>query len=319
MDYLQAGQKGKNDWWRYLIGIVIIILASQILSGIPLEIYFASIDTTSLTEVEYYEYMMDWDFENLGLNKNMGLAVLISGFALNLLVLFLVYRYLHQKNFMDIINGIRKIRWNKIGFGVLVWGAFLLAELFVDLLINPGDYQVQFQWSSFIPLFFVCIFLLPIQTSYEEFLFRGYLLQGIGNFSKYAIIPVVITSLLFSAGHMWNPEPAAFGYGLMFLYYFAFAFGLAVITIWDKGIEIAIGVHAINNILGALTVTYEDAVLQTDSIWQVTIHHIGWLDIMIYVLFFVLLVYAYYFWYGRKNPLPESFTNESSLAILVEE
>lgn len=300
MEYLELVKTGRNQWWAYLLGLLAIVFTVLFLGSIPLEIYFETADKSVLTEVEYYEYVLDWNFEKLGLDKNIGLFFLVCSFAIAFLVLYLVVKYLHERDFSTLINHTGKIRWNRIAFAAIVWSTLMFSDLLIDILINSDQYSLQFDFKKFIPLLLIALFWLPIQTSCEELFFRGYLLQAIGLLTKYPIIPVVATSILFALVHMWNPEVEAFGWPIMFSYYFTFAFALALLTIWDKGIEIALGVHAVNNAFGAISITYSDAVIQTDAIWNVTIKHIGWTDILIYFIFFCILIYAYYFWYIKR-------------------
>jgi hypothetical protein len=82
----------------------------------------------------------------------------------------------------------------------------------------------------------------------------------------------------------------------MFSYYFLFGFFLAILTVWDNGIEIALGIHAINNVFSALTVTYDDSVLQLDALWIMEDNFIGWGSVALYFLLFSLVLYAYYKW-----------------------
>ena len=46
-------------------------------------------------------------------------------------------------------------------------------------------------------MFFIAIIFVPLQTSLEEYVFRGYLMQGIGGIIKNKWIPLLTTSLLF--------------------------------------------------------------------------------------------------------------------------
>ena len=60
--------------------------------------------------------------------------------------------------------------------------------------------------KPFLILSLIVIFLIPIQTSWEEYVFRGYLMQGIGGIIKNKWIPLLTTSLLFGFLHYWNPR-----------------------------------------------------------------------------------------------------------------
>lgn len=299
--YLAIGRTGKNDWWRYIIGILLVLVVSNILGYIPVELYMDSADVSHLSKVEIYQHQTALNFEKLGLSNNLGLIALISGFLFGLITLFLVQKYLHKRPILSLFNSFSTIRWKRIFIGALIWGLLILVQLVVSLILYTSDYHFQFDESKFIPLLFISLLLLPIQTSFEELFFRGYFMQALGNIIKYPIIVVIITSLLFAIAHGFNPEVSAFGASKMMLYYFGFAMMAALITLLDDGIELALGMHAINNIFTALTVTEKNAVIKTDAIWEVSNASLTWWNIAVYYLMFAALIGCVYWIVWRKN------------------
>ncbi|MBT7623795.1 MAG: CPBP family intramembrane metalloprotease, partial [Flavobacteriaceae bacterium] len=127
------------------------------------------------------------------------------------------------------------------------------------------DYLFNFKLKPFLILAIISILLIPVQTSMEEYLFRGYLMQGIGAIVKNKWIPLLITSLLFGFLHYWNPEIDKLG-NLSIIFYVLTGLFLGVITLMDKGMELAIGFHAGNNVFLSLLVTADWTVFQTNSI-----------------------------------------------------
>lgn len=240
-------------------------------------------------------------FEALGLSSNLGLLTLITSFAIGIIGLIITMRLVHKRPFHTLINGYKKFRWNRVWFSILVWGSISLILFFVNVFFFDDQIYLQFKWESFIPLLLICLFFLPLQTSFEELVFRGYFQQGIARLTKYSIIPIISSSLCFAIAHMMNPEVAAYGWGVMFAYYFTFGLTLALVTVMDNGLEIALGMHAIHNIISALTITYEDAVIETDAIWMAENVTFNWLSFFIYLAFFVLFVYLCY----RRFYLPK--------------
>jgi hypothetical protein len=111
----------------------------------------------------------------------------------------------------------------------------------------------------------VSILLIPFQTSWEEYIFRGYLMQGIGAISKNKWVPLIITSVSFGLLHYWNPEVAKIG-PLLLVHYISTGLFFGIITLMDKGLELSLGFHAGNNILIALLVTADWTVFQTNSV-----------------------------------------------------
>jgi hypothetical protein len=66
--------------------------------------------------------------------------------------------------------------------------------------------------------------------------------------------------------HLANPEIALFGWSA-FLYFVVTGMFLAAITLIDKGVELAWGFHAANNLFGVLIVTNNWQVLQTNALF----------------------------------------------------
>ena len=300
--FLQLALLGKNQWWRYTIGIIVIIISLQILGYIPTDLYLNTADKSQFTATEYYEYQDNLAFEKLGLSNNIGLLTLISGFALALIVQFIVYVFLHEKKAIHIITSSSHIRWKHILFGFAVWGLLMLFLSLGQVILFAENYTVQFNWSTFFPLLVISFLVLPIQTTFEEIFLRGYLFQAVGLWSKRGIIPVMVTSLFFMILHIGNPEVEAFGWYLMLPYYFGVAFTAALISLMDEGLEIALGIHAANNIIGALTITYSEAVIKTNAIWiaHTEDYNLGTISIYFF-LFFLMIFSSYYFIKKEKS------------------
>lgn len=108
---------------------------------------------------------------------------------------------------------------------------------------------------------------MPFQTSIEELLFRGYLAQGVARWTKSRWWALIIPSVLFALMHLANPEVKEYGFWLSMPQYLIMGLMLGLISILDDGIELALGIHFINNALTALLVTHEASALQTDALF----------------------------------------------------
>ncbi len=306
MEYLKLGLLGKNQWWRYLLTFVFLFVFAVFLAYIPTELYIDSGDFSNMSSEEILHVIETDNFEAVGLDKNIGLATMLIGFFIGILVLFLCNKYLHKKQFLHLFNQQKKIRWKHFFFGFAVWGILLLISMGFDMLINTDNYNFQFNWSSFLPLLLICLLMLPIQVAFEELFVRGYVMQGLYNISKVPVVAIIGSSVLFCFLHGSNPEMDVFGWYIMVPYYLGMAVLLAIITIWDKGVELAIGVHAANNILLALTVSYKGAAIQTDSIWIKSENIINYYDIGIFYLMFLICLYACYVFINKQKLTKEA-------------
>lgn len=209
------------------------------------------------------------DFSTYGISSNLGLALMMIAFLGVFFTFALLIKPFHKRTVIETINGRNYIRKGRIWMGILVWGIILLVNLIIMLLTaKEGEIEMQFNLAKFIPLLFIVLILVPFQTSIEEILFRGYLTQGIATRTKSRWIALIVVSLLFGLMHIANPEIKEFGFWLSMPQYVLMGLMLGLISILDDGIEIAIGVHFINNAFSALFTTHSSSVLQTDAVFK---------------------------------------------------
>jgi membrane protease YdiL (CAAX protease family) len=200
----------------------------------------------------------------------------------------------------------------RVFFGFFLWfGMTILLEAF-NYFTNPEVYEYTFNAAKFLPLLVIALLLLPIQTSFEEFLFRGYLMQGIGLASSHKWIPLVITSIMFGLIHSMNPEVQEFGFGTMQVYYISAGLLLGILTVMDDGMELSLGVHAATNIYGALMVGYQGAAIQTETIFRTSDMNPGLMTVV-----FLVAAIAFIFICAKKYNWP-SFTKLMDQIILKE-
>jgi hypothetical protein len=150
------------------------------------------------------------------------------------------------------------------------WSLIVIVITILDALIHPGSYKLTFEWRAWILFLPAALILTPIQTSGEELLFRGYLLQTLGFLTKKKWILVIISGVIFAVPHFLNPEMKQ-GFVLLALFYFSFGAILALITLKSNRLEYALGIHAANNLMTVLLANYIDSALPSPSIFTATI------------------------------------------------
>jgi uncharacterized protein len=184
------------------------------------------------------------------------------------------------------------IRWRRVFAGFLVWWGMNCLLAGIEYLLDPKNFVLSFtqNWFFCLPLALV---LTPLQTSFEELLFRGYLLQGIVLVLRNRVALVIINGILFMLPHLANPELQRGG--IIAIYYFMFGAALAALTIRDNGLELPLGIHAANNLM-VLFFNAKDSVLPFPSIWQVQTPNPPIADIVLITLEFAI---AYYIFFGR--------------------
>jgi len=268
--FLELVSHEKNDLgnhlWRYVVTIIIVVIF-YIIGQIPLAIVALIKAPDPQILMEFAEKV---DFSIIGINSNIGLLLIILFFAFSLVGLLFSVKFIHRKKVLSVITTNPKIRWSRIFFAFLLWFSLSAIMEVLSYYSDPQNYIYNFDLELFIPLFFIAIFLLPIQTSFEEIFIRGYLMQGIGLIGFFRFIPLIITSILFGSLHIMNPEIDNFGLWTMMTFYVGFGLFLGIITLMDEGLEIPLGIHAANNIYASVLVTYSGGALQTDAIFKMT-------------------------------------------------
>lgn len=268
-----------HDSWRYIVGAVVIFIASQ-LGALPfvliaaLKVMGEGGDITSLDDPATLMTALD---------SNLTLFLMLLSFVIGLIAVVLIVKYLHNQPLKAATTSRKKVDWGRIWFSFLLVAIPTIVLTVVDYYSNPDDYIVQFEAVPFIILAIIAILMIPLQTSFEEYLFRGYLMQGIGVIAKNRWLPLIITSVVFGGLHFFNPEVDKLG-NIIMIYYIGTGFFLGIITLMDEGMELALGFHAGNNLIAALLVTADWTVFQTNSILKDISNPSAGFDILIPVL-----------------------------------
>lgn len=279
-------EKAGRSVVKYVIGVITVILG--LLAGYLPLIFVISRSGATFSELEKFQQTMD--FNLLGINSNYGLLLIISSFISGLFALFLVVKVLHKRSVLTIITSYKKIRWQRIFFAFSLW---LLLSGIIEIIsytVNPQDYIFSLDINLFIPLLIISLLLLPFQTSFEEIFIRGYLMQGFGLIGFYRIVPIIITSLIFGALHIANPEIENFGMPIMMAFYISFGLVLGIIAVMDDGLELPLGIHAANNIYASVIVSYSGGALQTNALFKVATIDVGFMFYGWLIISFLLLI-----------------------------
>lgn len=284
----------RKDWWLYAFG-TLIIFSGYLLGQAPLGVValWAAEQQGDLSLVQVFADTMD--FSVLGLDANMGFALALITFLGALLGLWITIRYLHNRPFVSLVNALGRIRWSRFMWGLGIWLALGIGAEAISWAINPEAYHLQFQAGPFFWLVIIALMLIPFQASFEELFVRGYLMQGIGLGTHSRVFAMISTSVLFAALHLMNPEIAAFGLSTMVAYYILVGFFLAVITVMDDGLELAMGVHTATNLFGSILITFEGSALQTPALIKLDTP-----DVQIMLFLMVLSATAFFILASRK-------------------
>lgn len=267
MKHLERALEGKNGIGRYILMSVIVLLLAQ-LAAFPL---FLVLLPTFLSNGGNIGDFLDAVILNpydYGISYNLYLLVMLGTFAFMYLLFALLIKPFHGRTVRETINGRKKIRWDRIWMGIMVWGIFILVDTAISVLTaSPSEYEFRFNPGAFFTLILILLIVMPFQTSIEEIMFRGYLTQGVARWTRSRWWALIIPSLLFALMHVANPEVKEYGFWLSMPQYLIMGLMLGMVSILDDGIELALGVHFVNNALGSLLVTHHASVLQTDALF----------------------------------------------------
>lgn len=251
--FIDQAYKGNNTWWRVLITILL---------------------TTGLFIFNFIMYfiMSKEDLDNVYqsmrvIPNNLALILNLLPFLLLIGLLFLLVRDLHKRSILSLTTSRNKMDYKKIvfSFGLIV--LLTLAAFAVSYAMDSSTILWNFNPLKFTILFVISMLLFPFQIGFEEYLFRGYLMQQIGIIAKNRWFPLVVTSVMFGLFHSANPEVEKMGFGVM-IFYIGTGFFLGIMTLMDESLELALGFHLGNNLMAALLVTSDFSALRTDAVFK---------------------------------------------------
>ncbi|BAR50525.1 CAAX amino terminal protease family protein [Tannerella forsythia KS16] len=297
-NHLECVTAQKSQWYWYLLVIFICFMATNTVGAIPLFIILITQwiqNPKPLTDINSFsqESMMS------GIDSNLYLASMAFSFVVFLAVAIWIIKMFHGRSWTEVINGTKRVRWSRFFVGLAVWGVLQVGSFAINYMTDPNNFEFRFEPVRFIFLTIITLTMIPIQSSCEEFVFRGYLAQGVASWTGSRLWALLIPSVLFALLHSPNPEVAKYGFGVMMANYFLIGLTFGLISLLDDGIELAMGAHSINNILGSMLMTYEGSALRTDALFKAKIINPGE-DLLMGILFSAVFIGILAFIYKWK-------------------
>lgn len=240
---------------------------------------------------------LDAFFNESYIDLNYALILFSLGFAGITLGLLTSLNLIHNDRFIRLITTTNKVDYKRIVFGLVIWGLLLLVTFMMDYFFVTGPSEILYNGISkdfFIAILVSFVFLF-IQTSAEEFMCRGYLMQALGYVFKRRWIPIVISGLFFGCLHILNPEIEEYGLEIMLLHYCSVGVFLGIIVVMDNRLELALGFHAVNNILSGLLINFDGAAFKTYALFTTS-------SVDPYLGYVIWLISAiiFYMWCSKK-------------------
>jgi membrane protease YdiL (CAAX protease family) len=266
-EYPQALRGPRHRWWRPLLGLGVVVAGLAVVTGALLLCVLGFVVAESMG-AELPDPASD-----AFLVSPAGMLVTNLGLALGIpLALAATWAQAGRAGLVSSVLG--RVRWRLL-LGGLGLALLLLVPLTVgaDLLLTQLGFPAGGEdagagsstdetgpWpltpaSGWIALSVVILLTTPLQSAGEEYFFRGWLSQWIGSWLRWrwvaVVVPALVTGLLFALAH---------GAQSPWLFADRLVFGLlASLLVWRTGgLEIAVAMHAANNLLAfGLAIAYD--------------------------------------------------------------
>lgn len=229
--YLDYARRGANDWWRYPVALVLGVILTIVFGGLVIAIG----ELAHLLPPDFAEQVQHPD------RPAMFFGVTAAIFGLLVLGFALAIRWLHRKRALDVLGA---WSWRGYGRGFAIWAVVVVVTTLIDFAIAPSGFKFT-GGPAVGPLAVMALLGLSIQTFAEEYLFRGYITQGLMLAIRRPWPAAVVSGLLFGAMHIPNGVPQAVSATL-------FGVILALIAIRTGGIAFGAGLHLANNLFAAV-------------------------------------------------------------------
>jgi len=297
MEFIRATYTGKNGVGQYIATLILLFLFWQVIGVIPLLV----VAFNYAGSMSAFEIAASNNFMGIGIPSNLYLVLMLSTFVFASVGLWIGITQIHKRKLLSVMTTRNGLDWSRIRLSAAVWFVAMLVFTLIDYMSRPEDFELIFQLDKFVVLLLVSLLLIPIQTTFEEVLFRGYFMQALGSLAKNKWVPLLITSVVFGLLHGANPEVAKLG-PIMYVFYIGTGLFLGILTLMDEGMELSIGFHAVNNVVSAILITTDWTVFQTDAVFKdIAEPEVTWQAFLpIFIVFPVLLI-AYSKVLGWKN------------------
>lgn len=295
--FLNIARQGKNNWWMYLITSVLSLVVASFLAGFLIIILLAVYHFYGIFEGNFISEIM------ADVNDPLFLLLLLGiSYTFSFILFYLCFLLLHKRSLLSVITAYQRFNLKRVMKGAVLWLFILVVFSIPSMILYPGDYIMTFHPEKFVFLLLLSVVVFPIQASFEEIFFRGYLMQGVGLISKRPIIPLMITSIIFGAFHFFNSADLNLSVFLV-IYTFVLGLMLGIIVLGENGIETAMGVHIVNNLYVALIFNSTDSGLgNLPSL--ITVQETEPVSGLITIIAAAVILITILFWNKKENLIP---------------
>jgi uncharacterized protein len=286
--YVEAARWGRYRWWRYVLGLVVILFAWMVAAN-----FASAIVALAIGGQEGVAAFSRLDFAALG--PVGGFVVVMAGFPVFLAGILIAVALIHQRHPRTLITAREKISWRRVGHGFVAgFVPWVLLGGLGQYLLYPDTFSFNSDLKTFALFVPIALILTAIQTTTEELFFRGYIVQGASRIWSNRMFLAIVSAAIFTLPHATNPESQEGGWIGMFLGLFV-GTGLlfAIVSSIDGTTELAIGAHFANNIAYFLLFNWSGSFFATPALFSISEYHARFYDIISLVLIPVFLAIAF--------------------------
>ncbi|MDR7327942.1 MULTISPECIES: CPBP family intramembrane glutamic endopeptidase [Catenuloplanes] len=236
--YHRLARTARHRWWRPLAGTLLVAVGALVAALGPYVVAgFVGLGLGAPRD--------EFGWPTLG--DEAELAVGLAGLGLVIPVVLLAARWVQRRPAGTVSSVAGRLRWRWLGRCVLL-AVPAVGLMYGVLLLLPASGAEAFTWVGW-PRFalgaVVVVLLTPFQAAGEEYLFRGWLLQAFGSWTRSPWPGIAVSSVAFGLLHGYGTP-----WGMADLVFFGVV--TSVLTIRTGGLEAAIVLHAVGNVAALL-------------------------------------------------------------------
>ena len=254
--YLARAETGPVAYWRVLSGLAVIIAIWVMTFAAMMVIFVLGVALWSASANRGVDEALS---VVLSPSRPVAMLLYLAGFAGVWIGAAAAMRLCHRRRLADLYGWAARIVWGD------VWRGGLAAALAITMLFGAGlavfeaPVRTDVSREAWLTLLAPVAVLVCVQSSAEELLFRGYLMQTLGARSRSVLVWGLAPALLFAllhiqGGSVADAQAGPPAWAILAATFIAGA-ELAVLAWWTGGLGAPMAAHAVNNLVAFLLVT----------------------------------------------------------------
>ena len=142
--FLEQGNKGRNEIGRWVAMIIIVVIVSQIVGAIPLQILISSKLSENPDLHPNPENFLD--LAAYEIDPLTGFALMMIPFILGLFSLLILIKPIHGRSVRSLLTGNKDFRWKRFFWAAGIW--FLLMAIYSIFATLSGYQNIKLQFDE---------------------------------------------------------------------------------------------------------------------------------------------------------------------------